>query len=281
MKKRADSENVSPTAYATGYFWYRHGLSHKGLLVPEGTKADRGFRLLIRLVKLLSGINIEAMMLARHQGLDAVLSGAIEAGKVGQVIELASGLSPRGWRITQKYKRRVNYLETDLPRMTALKHRLLGSAKLYGPRHRVVTVDALKTSGKDSLEALAATLDPKQGVAIITEGLMSYLDPDSAQALWRRIAEVLRRFPSGVYLSDLYLRRDRHGLGMLVFRRFVQRRVRGRMYVHFETPEAAQAKLRELGFGAVELHEPRDIEATRALGKIPGGDRVRILEARP
>jgi O-methyltransferase involved in polyketide biosynthesis len=145
----------------------------------------------------------------------------------------------------------------------------------------VVTVDALKPSGPDSLESLAASLDPQQGLAIITEGLMSYLDPESAQGLWRRIAQVLRKFPHGVYLSDMYVRTDRYGLGMRVFRGFVQRRVRGRMHVHFQAVEEAQQTLMRLGFGFVELHEPRDIEATRALGNTPGGDRVRILEARP
>ncbi len=280
MKTRADSENVSPTAYATGYFWYRHGLSHAGLLIPEGKRADRGFRWLIRLVRAMSRIDIEAMMLARHQGLDAILSREIEAGRVSQVIELAAGLSPRGWRITKKYGDRVNYIETDLPRMAALKHRLLGASKLYGPKHRVTTVNALIDKGAESLETLAKSLDPKQGLAIITEGLMSYLDPASAEGVWRRIAKVLGKFPHGVYLSDLYLRRDRHGIGMLVFRSFVQSRVRGRMHVHFRKAEDVQ-KLKELGFAEVTLHEPRNIEATRELGQIPGGDRVRVLEAHP
>ncbi len=281
MKDRAESENVSPTAYATGYFWYRHGLSHEGLLIPEGRRADRGFRFLIRLVRMLSGVNIDAMMLARHKGIDAMLSRDIASGKVTQVIELAAGLSPRGWRITKKFGGKVNYVETDLPRMAALKHRLLGAAKLYGPKHRVVTVNALKSKGKDSLEALAASLDPKAGVAIITEGLMSYLDPASAEGLWRRIAAVLQGFPYGVYLSDMYLRQDRYGLGMQLFRSFIQRRVRGRMHVHFQTSEEAVEKLTALGFGHVTLHEPRSIPETRELGSVPGGDRVRVLEARP
>src|ERR1051325_1938852 len=155
MKKRAESENVSPTAFATGHFWYRHGLSHEGLLIPEGKRADRGFRWLIRLVRAISGVDIEAMMLARHRGLDAMLSREIEAGRVSQVNELAAGLSPRGWRITQKYGARVHYIETDLPRMAALKHRLLGAAKLYGPKHRVTTVNALIDKGAESLETLA------------------------------------------------------------------------------------------------------------------------------
>ncbi len=279
MKARAESENVSPTAYATGAFWYRHGLSHKGLLLPQSARAGRGFHVLRGLVRLFGGGSLTAMMLARHKGIDAVLSRAIDAGRVQQVIELAAGLSPRGWRFTQKYGDRIDYIETDLPKMVALKDRLLSQSKLYGPRHRVVTVDALSESGPNSLAALADTLDSSKGVAIVTEGLMSYLDPDAARGVWRRIADVLKRFPYGVYLSDMYLRRDRHGIGMLLFRSAIQRSVRGRMFVHFETPDEAVSKLAAAGFRSVTLHEPRAIAETRELGETPGGDRVRVLEA--
>jgi O-methyltransferase involved in polyketide biosynthesis len=277
--KRAASENVSPTAYATGQFWYRHGLSHPGLLPPETERAGRNFGVLMKMVRLLGGGSLQAMMLARHKGIDAMLSRAIDAGKVGHVIELAAGLSPRGWRFTQKYGARIDYIETDLPRMVALKDRLLSTSKLYGPRHRVVTVNALAESGADSLSALADTLDRSQGLAIVTEGLMSYLDPDAAAGVWRRIADVLKRFPHGVYLSDTYLRRDRHGVGMMLFRSAIQRSVRGRMFVHFETPDEAVAKLTAAGFKSVTLHEPRNIPETAELGIQRGGDRVRVLEA--
>src|SRR5581483_3386304 len=133
MSERAESENVSPTAYATGAFWYRHGLSHKGLLLPQSARAGRSFRVLRGLVRLLGGGSLTAMMLARHKGIDEVLARAIDAGKVGQVVELAAGLSPRGWRFTQKYGGRIDYIETDLPKMVALKDRLLSQSSLYRP----------------------------------------------------------------------------------------------------------------------------------------------------
>jgi O-methyltransferase involved in polyketide biosynthesis len=279
MKERADSEKVSPTAYATGYFWYRHGLSHKGFLIPEGRRMDRRFRVLMGIVKVVSGVSIEALMLARHKGIDALLARHVESGKVTQVIELAAGLSPRGWRFMQRYPERLTYLETDLPHMAELKARLLAGIKPPTPRHRVVPVNALIDSGPGSLAELAATLDPKGGLAIITEGLMSYLDPASATGVWRRIAATLAKFPQGVYLSDSYVRSDRYGVGGQVFRGFIQRTVRGKMHVHFETTADADTQLRAAGFKAVTLHEPANIAETRELAARRGGDRVRILEA--
>jgi O-methyltransferase involved in polyketide biosynthesis len=279
MKDRADSERVSPTAYATGYFWYHHGLSHPGLLIPEGRRMDRRFRLLMGLVRLVSGVSIEALMLARHKGIDAVLARHIEAGRVTQVVELAAGLSPRGWRFMRRYGDRLAYLETDLPHMAELKRGLLERAGLTAPRHRVVAVNALADDGPGSLAELARSLDPAGGVAVITEGLMSYLDPDSARGVWQRIARMLRGFPHGVYLSDSYVRSDRYGVGGQVFRGVIQRYVRGRMHIHFETEDDAVAQLRAAGFAQATLHRPRDIPETREFAARRGGDRVRVLEA--
>jgi O-methyltransferase involved in polyketide biosynthesis len=279
MKDRAESEHVSPTAFATGYFWYRHGLSHEGLLIPEGRKMDRRFHWLMRLVKLVSGVSIEALMLARHKGIDALLSRHIESGKVGQVIELAAGLSPRGWRFKQRYGDKVTYVETDLPHMADLKLQLLEKGRLGTPGHRVATVNALIDEGPQSLAALASTLDPGKGLAIITEGLMSYLDPESAHGVWRRIARTLKDFPFGVYLSDSYVRTDRYGFGGQVFRGFIQRAVRGRMHIHFGTIDEARDVLRATGFAQVEMHAPSTIAETQEYARIRGGNRVRVLEA--
>jgi O-methyltransferase involved in polyketide biosynthesis len=279
MRERAESERVSPTAYATGYFWYRHGLSHPGLLIPEGAKVERRFRLLSRVVKLVSGVSIDALMLARHQGIDALLARHIESGRVGQVIELAAGLSPRGWRFTQRYGDKLTYVETDLPHMADLKRRLLTDGRLSGPKHRVVPINALLNSGPQSLHELAQSLSPTAGLAIITEGLMSYLDPPAAKGVWRRIAEVLRGFPFGVYLSDAYVRSDRYGVGAKVFRGAIERFVRGRMHIHFETVDEAAETLRAVGFADARLHEPASIAETKEIAQIKGGNRVRILEA--
>lgn len=281
MKERADSEKVSPTAYATGYFWYRHGLSHAGLIAPEGKKLDRRFGYLIRTVKLVSGMNIEALMLARHKGLDALLTRHIDSGQITQVIELAAGLSPRGWRFMQRYGNTIAYVESDLPHMAELKRGMLERARLTVPRHRVVTLNALLDRGPGSLHEIAQSLDHKQGLAIVTEGLMSYLDPRTARGVWRRISRTLGGFKHGVYLSDGYVRSDRYGLGGALFRGVIQRFVRGRMHVHFDTPDQAARVLKTAGFARITMHETRSIPETAELGAIRGGDRVRILEAIP
>ena len=276
----ARSERVSPTAYATGYLWYRHGLSDQALITPQGKRLDRLFRGFMAVTQKLSGISLDAMMLARHKGIDAILVKAIEAGEVTQVIEIAAGLSARGWRMRQRYGDRITYIETDLPVMAATKRQLLERAHLLGPRHQVRELDALKDEGPDSLAAIAASLDPKQGTAIITEGLMNYLAPSQADAVWRRIASVLKGFAHGQYLADIYFTTEHRSRAMLAFGAILQVFVRGRMHVHFDSPPFARQRMREVGFKTALVHRTRDIPATRALSKTSGAERVSVLEAR-
>lgn len=277
MKDRADSEDVSPTAYATGYFWYRHGLSHEGLLIPEGERADRGFRALLGIMRMF-GVHFDALMLARHVGIDTLLARHVDAGRVTTVIELAAGLSPRGWRFCKRYSK-LTYIETDLAHMAKLKRRLLDQAKLGSPNHRVETVDVMKDAGPGSLATLAASIEAREGVAIITEGLMSYLDPPAAQDTWQRIAQELKRFEHGVYLSDSYVKTDRYGLAGKFFRAFIQRVVRGRMHLHFDSVSHANKILKAAGFAKAMLHRPDSIPETKKYSVERGGNRVRILEA--
>jgi O-methyltransferase involved in polyketide biosynthesis len=275
----ADSEKISPTAYATGQFWIRHGLSPASLGTGQGRRLDRGFRLLMDLVRRVSGVSLEAMMLARHRGIDARLKAAIDQGRIGQVIEIAAGLSGRGARFAQHYGHRLQYLETDLPKMAAKKQQLLDSAGLLSARHRVLELDALAETGPASLAAAAGALDPAVGTAIITEGLMNYLSPADAQAVWRRIAEVLGRFPQGLYLCDVYPGRANGGAAMSAFGKLIQLFVRGRMHVHFDSAEQVVAVMHSAGFATAAIHRTADMAETQPLAAISGADRVSVLEA--
>lgn len=275
-----ESERISPTAYATGYFWYRHGMSHQALATAQGRRMHYAFRPLVLGLGLLGGISLDAMLLARHRGIDEYLDAAIAAGEVGQVIEIAAGLSPRGWRVARQYGERITYLETDLPAMAATKRGLLEGAGLLTQHHRVLELDALAEDGPQSLQAIAAQLDPGVGTAIITEGLLSYLAPAQVDRLWTNIAATLGRFPHGLYLSDLHFRSIRRSPAVKLFGRFLSRFVRGRMYIHFDDAAEAEDRMRRHGFDAVELRRAAALAANRDLADRPGAQRVRVLAAR-
>lgn len=275
----SNSEQISPTAYATGYLWYRLGLSHEVLATPRGKRLDRAFQTLLKVLKPIGGSPFDDLMRARHLGIDSVLTQAIDSGRIGQVIEIAAGLSGRGLRMAQRYGSRLLYLETDLPAMVATKRGLLEKAGLLSERHRVIELDALADSGPNSLAAVAGALDPKVGTAIITEGLMNYLDPPVARGLWSRIAQNLQRFPQGLYLSDAYLSTENTSLYAAIFRKVLATFVRGNMHVHFKSMDDGLALMRAAGFARAQIHEPGSLPETRNIALRPGGRRVRILEA--
>jgi O-methyltransferase involved in polyketide biosynthesis len=270
------SERISPTAYATGYLWYRLGLSHPVFATRRGRRLDFIFNRITRAV----GFSFDNMMLARHGGIDALLTRAIDAGEITQVIEIAAGLSGRGLRFMRKYGDKLIYLETDLPAMARLKRRLLTEAGVLNSRHRVLELDALAESGSQSLASIADTLDPNAGTAVITEGLMNYLEPEIARGVWRRVAACLARFPRGLYLSDAYFSTENHGLPARIIGKALQAFVRGRMHIHFNSAAHGAQMMRELGFAHAWVHEIRSLPETNEAGRRPGGDKVRVLEAR-
>ena len=273
------SDAISPTAHYTGYVWYRHGLSHPGLVTPEGRALYHALRPLNFGSRSLGGPTLEGFLLARHRAIDALLDQAIGSGKVGQVIEIAAGLSPRGWDFARRYGTRIQYVEADLPDMAQRKRERLAAAGLETPQHRVVALDALADEGALSLAALAQSLDPGKGLAIITEGLLNYFDTEAVLGMWRRFAAVLKSFPAGVYFSDLHLASDNSGAQTRAFGKLLGRFVRGRVYLHFGSAAEAEAALWRSGFGKARLFAPEPQRNAAGAIDRKGAALVRIVEA--
>lgn len=276
MSRRSDA--ITPTADYTGHVWYRHGLSHRVFASRRGRLFYNALRPAMLTSERLGGPTLESFLLARHRLIDQRLCAAIDAGRISQIIEIACGLSPRGWRLSQRYGDAITYIETDLPAMATRKQRMLTEIGHGGEHHHVAPLDALATHGPNCLDTLTARLNPDQGVAIITEGLLNYLDRTSVESLWRRIAGCLRDFPRGLYLSDLHSRQESLGVGVGLFVPLLSTFVRGRVHLHYRDSAAVQATLQHAGFQHVQLHRPSDW-ATQIGATQPGANRVRVIEA--
>jgi O-methyltransferase involved in polyketide biosynthesis len=271
----SSSESISPTAHYTSYVWARNGLSHPALATTEGRVLFESLRPMIALGRVFGGASLEAYLLTRHTAIDTLLERAIEQNRITQVVEVAAGLSPRGWRFTQRYGDRLTYIEADLPDMAARKREAVEQMGSLSDRHRVVALDALAEDGPESLAALGDELDPAAGVAVITEGLLGYLDGDSVAGIWRRLARMFERFPDGRYISDLHIGAVQNAQ-VRVFRVLLSAFVRGRVHLHFDTVDQAEEAVREAGFASAVLRPGATI-APAPRG--PGSGMVHILEA--
>jgi len=269
---------VSPTAHYTGEIWVRNGLSHPELATWQGRVFHRALLVPNAASRVLGGPTLEGLLLARHRIIDSILEDRI-AGGIGQVLEVACGMSPRGWRFCSRHGDRLTYVEADLPAMARRKRQALERMGSLGPRHRVVDIDVLRDGGSDSLESVVGSLDPEAGLAIVTEGLLTYLDDAIVEALWGRLAAVLGRFEKGVYLSDLRFARPNRGLGERGFDRVLSAFVRGRVHAYRGDEATAEAALRAAGFAEARVHRGDQHPAAAEARSDPGAGVVCVIEA--
>jgi O-methyltransferase involved in polyketide biosynthesis len=270
-------DRISPTAHYTGQVWARNGLSHPELQTLEGRLLYESLRGVVTVNQVLGGNSLERYLLARHRSIDLLLERAIESDQVSQVIEVACGMSARGWRFSSRYGERIDYVEADLPAMARRKREALARMGSLSEHHRVAEVDALADEGPASLPGVAAGLDRGRGTAVITEGLLGYLDTGSVTGLWRRMARTLSVFPTGLYFSDLHLG-SVQDLQIRAFRVLLSAFVRGSVHLHFDTADEAMALLRSAGFEEVEVCRAEELlggEARRGAGS----QLVHIIEA--
>lgn len=279
-----DSSGISFTAFYTGEVWRRHGLSAPFLSQPQGRAlylAGRPFELAS---KLAFGTNNEMLLLQRHRILDHLLEKAIQEEGVTQVVEIACGLSPRGTLMMQRFASKgLVYLEADLPGMAARKRALLAQAGVSDHRHRVIDLDILKQGVEESLESVfARELDPARKTVVITEGLINYFDYQTIHGFWTRLAQALKPFPLGIYLTDLYPNFRWHpGVRLAnAFKGGLAVATRSRVTLHFESEKAVLAGFGDAGFRSTRVHLPEswygvlDIPVSR----IPS--MVRVVESR-
>jgi O-methyltransferase involved in polyketide biosynthesis len=271
-------DNIGPTAHYTGEVWRRAGLSHAWLSTPEGRAMYDLLHPLMRVSAALGGPSLETYLLARHRAIDARLENAIQHHGISQVIEVAAGLSPRGWRFADRYRDRLTYVEADLPAMAARKRRALERIGSLSDHHRVVELDALAPSDLTqpaNLAAVAGQLDGDRGLAIITEGLLGYLPTDAVLAMWSRFADTLDGFSTGRYISDLHLGSDANP-AVRAFRVALSAFVRGRVYLHFDDAADAEARLRRCSFATASVRPAGRLVTVPA---DPGSMLAHILEA--
>lgn len=275
---RSNPAAISPTAHYTGYVWYAHGQSHDAFATRTGRWMYQALRGANTIAHAVSLPTLDGMLLARHRLIDLRLTQAIEAGEVSQVVEVACGLSPRGWRFARRYGDRITYVEADLPGMLANKRRILTRLGGETAHHRTAEIDALTDSGPTSIDAICATLDPTRGTAIITEGLINYFDRATVVAIWARFARALGRFPRGFYLSDLIMREGNDGPMIAAFSWLLSAFVRGKVHVHFDSSAEAEAALASAGLPG-RLIDPRELAGELPGLELAGAGRVRIIDA--
>jgi len=280
MTANHDTSRISPTAHYTGYVWYRNGMSFDAFATELGLRLYRLLRPFNAVYRRVARRpHLEMTLLARHRIIDALLEQAIAEGKVGQVIEIAGGLSPRGATFAARHPG-LTYVEGDLPDMVAHKRSLLARAGLRFDNHRVVELNALADEGPVCLDAVAGELlAPGVGTAIITEGLTGYFPAEVLAPMWYRFSAALGRFPHGAFFSDIQLGGEAGDVGVRTFKRMLAWFAKGDVYLHWQEPHECEEVLLDAGFATAALRSPGEF----ADAGVPAPDErhlVRVIDAR-
>ena len=272
------TENISPTAHYTGYVWYRNNLGLQELSTDKGRLYYAIFKPADILVRaFMQGLSLEPYLLQRHVIIDHLLREDIRSGKVTQVIEIASGLSPRGYRFAGEFPQ-VQFIDTDLSEMNELKKEKLKNLPVL-PNYRSVTIDVLKDNGNLSLNELAASLDQKQGTVVIAEGLISYFDTETATQIFRRVQEFLSKFSVGRFICEIHLKEHTQGSVVDIFKKVLGKFVDSKIDIPFDDQKHLFGILEKLKIKDNFLHDPANYSKLDKMPVVNRSSFVRILQS--
>jgi O-methyltransferase involved in polyketide biosynthesis len=192
-------EKISPTAKLVAYL-RRFSDIPFAKDIAEESGAERTFR------ELAGGSSESLVRLApfweaRYKVTDRIIS---QRG-ITQILEVAAGLSPRGLAMTQDS--RVVYVVTDLPQILdeekAIAETILSKSNSRRPNLHFEAADALD---RESLSRASTVFGFDRPVAIITEGLLPYLNRKEKAVLAGNVYEVLGKY-GGIWIaSDVHTR---------------------------------------------------------------------------
>lgn len=257
MDTATDTSRISISAHYTGYIWYKNGLSHKQFVTPMGRTAYWALKPMNAFMESMIGASIDTFLLQRHFVLDHLVEQAIEEG-YEQIVELAAGLSSRGYLIKQAHPN-VHYVEGDLPGMSAHKAELLDKLGRQAG-HITQPCNILDEAGSQSIEALLAGLDKTKKTLIITEGLVNYFDLPTIRKVWARMAVAMKGFPQGRYVTEVYPRLEQHPSYkyVKVAQKVVGFFTQGEYPLHYNSNESMQQGFLSDGFSKVAVTAPED-----------------------
>jgi O-methyltransferase involved in polyketide biosynthesis len=170
-----------------------------------------------------------------------------------QILELASGFSPRGLSMTQAPA--ADYVEIDLPGIISQKRQIFAIIKQIPPQN----LHLESGSALDRNDILRAVRYFNRGkkIIVINEGLLRYLSFDEKKAVAANVATLLKKF-GGVWITpdvtvSVFTRREsivektKYLTGVDVSKNT------------FENMEEAKAFFENLGF-SVEVHKFSEVK---------------------
>jgi len=244
--------HISFTAHYTGYIWYQMGISHEALATSKGKSLAYLVHPLESWAEKYVGGSMRTTLKQRHTMLDHDLEKLIQEHPDLQVLEIACGLSPRGWWFRQHYPS-ITYRELDLPDMAQTKQNALQQIEKNAPE--ILSVDLFTEAFAQAFEVF----DPSRPLVVISEGLINYFDKDLLKQLIQSIAHYGASFKKFHYLTDLYPEPVKNKLASIIWNssKLLKLMSRSSFSFHFKTPLEVKDFFKDAGFNQVNVEQPQ------------------------
>lgn len=276
--------HISFTAHYTGYIWFQMGISHPALATAKGKSLAMIANPVETLAEKYIGGSMRTTLKTRHTLLDEHLTQLIEKHPDLQVLEIAAGLSPRGWWFRQHFPQ-IDYRELDLPDMAATKQAALTQIDSLSPA--MLSADLFTEDFQNAF----AVFDPQRPLVIISEGLINYFDKKLLQQLLKSIVQYGSPFKALHYLTDIYPEPVKNKLAKVIWSssKLLKLMSRSAFSFHFIDPVEVRSFFQNAGFTQVnviqptpyfnqESKRPDQVESNEHLGDLVWMIHARVVE---
>lgn len=248
----SEHRHISFTAHYTGYIWYSMGISHPVFATSKGKMLAKLVHPLESWAEKFVGGSMRTTLKQRHSMIDQHLIQLIEQHPDLQVLEIASGLSPRGWNFRQKFPN-IDYRELDLPDMAKVKTQALQKIDCTSPE--VLSVDLFTADFEQAFQVF----DPTRPLVIISEGLINYFNKNMLLQLLHAISNYGKNFKELHYLTDIYPEPVKNKLANFIWgcSKLLKLMSRSAFSFHFAHPQQAQSFFQQAGFEQVNITQPQ------------------------
>jgi O-methyltransferase involved in polyketide biosynthesis len=208
FEKKSGYKKIGPTAWGVAYYRSQAGIKYAQEIFDE----------LDVVVKPADPLEIEYLqhiketkMVPPFEARYKLINRLIVENKSNQILEIASGLSPRGLMMTEE-DQSLCYVEVDIPAMAENKRRILrnlfdkNKAKPQKNLH-IEDGDALY---KDSLMSAVRYFE-NEPITVVNEGLLRYMSFDQKAVIAKNIHDLLEKFDGVWITSDITVARMLEG----------------------------------------------------------------------
>lgn len=269
--------HISFTAHYTGYIWYQMRISNPIFATAKGKFLARLAHPLESWAERYVGGSMRSTLKQRHCMIDEHLYQLLAQYPKLQVLEIACGLSPRGWHFRQKFPDLV-YRELDLPDMAQLKTQALQQLDPNSPQ--VLSADIFS----HEFAQIFQQFDAQYPLLVISEGLINYFDKALLTQLFQAISHHGQRFPEIHYLSDLYPEPVKNKLAHIIWSssKLLKFMSRSAFSFHFTHPQEVRQFLTDAGFQTSHIVQPKyyfQAQTNETSAEEHSGDLVWMLHA--